>query len=35
MNSFKVRGQIVFCEPLWDDINIFLANSVETNMIYH
>ena len=35
MNSDKVQGQIVFCEPLWDDTDIFLANSVETIMIYH
>ena len=35
MNSFKVRGKIVFYETLWDDTDIFLANSVETIMIYH
>ena len=35
MNSYKVQGQIVFCETLWDDNDIFLANNVETIMIYH
>ena len=34
MNSFKVRGKIVFCETLWDDTDIILPNSLETIMIY-
>ncbi|GMY30182.1 putative Cucumisin [Fagus crenata] len=32
MNSYKVRGKIVFCETIWDGTGIILANGVGTIM---
>jgi hypothetical protein len=32
MNSYKVRGKIVFCETVWDGTGIILANGVGTIM---